>query len=287
MKSNLSLLHIVLALLTLAPMAHAERTVGNGGGLAEMRAIYLHQRLSSYLIPCVVNPASCGLNAKQALSFAQAVKASAMAVPSSLIIDPAISEEEVFQTTISNGAVIRLSPKALYFKIGATSVPKSISEIAGVLLGAYWTQSGAESKTNAIALATSLTSRFEETSSELEVRASTAASIKVHQQVLRLGEVEEIMILIEDKLKTINVTPTELESLVCESGAKPTRTDVQALRAVEANASGVTVAFEVVSDCSADVVAALNYKTIVLSFKLTPKGEIIETSVRSTMTDSL
>ncbi|RYZ71167.1 MAG: hypothetical protein EOP05_12355, partial [Proteobacteria bacterium] len=267
MKS-LKLVILLAALIHISPSAFAERTVGNGGGLAEMRAIYLHQRLSSYLIPCVVQPASCGISNEEAASFSQAVKAAAMAVPSSLVIDTSVSEAEIFVTPVSKGATIRLSPKALYAQVGSVLVPKSTSEIAGVLLAAYWTQSGAESKANAVSLAARITSRFEESSSQLPVRISSKTSILIHQQMLRLSDVEELVILVEDQAKTINATPESLDQIVCESGDKPTRSDLQALRLVNASATSVTVALEMASECA----TSMTYKTVVLSFNLNSKG---------------
>jgi hypothetical protein len=261
--------------------AFAERTVGNGGGLAEMRAIYLHQHLGHYLLPCVRNSSACDLKAADGLQFSKAVKAALKATPAELVIDHAVSAEQMFTVGAGSANTIRLSPYALYERSSGVLLPKSSAEIAGILLAAFWTQASQISKSEALEKSQTLTARFEETSDQLEVM--TSPSVVFHSQRLRLGAVEQLVLLLEGKESTVDVSSAAVAALTCGAGEQPAGSEIQNLRAASVSGTSATVLGDVVLDCA----GGLSYKTLIVRFEIDAQGEVAPKSLAIRVTDSL
>ncbi len=73
MKTSLSSLFIFLFVTFTVSAAWGQRTVGNGGGLGEMKMFYLFETLERYAVPCLERLALCRLGQREQQALAEII----------------------------------------------------------------------------------------------------------------------------------------------------------------------------------------------------------------------
>lgn len=200
-----------LSLLT-SLSSYADRNVLNGGGLAEMQAIYFYQNLHRYLNFCLHQGNQCSLGPLERRELQMISQLSQNARFEGVEILTKLSEQEVFQTEKRAGAKVSLSSSALY---QGTSVrlPRPAHDIAGIVLGAYWYQVSELSREEALEKSFALSKMFEQEMTSFSV--SEQPLVLIHQMSFQFGDLTEMLFLLEDEQKTIDMTDEIVEQISC------------------------------------------------------------------------
>ncbi len=260
----------------------AERTVLQGGGLAEMRMIYLHQHLPQYLIPCRTNIQKCGMSEAEGEDLTKILTAAQASSSENLILDADFSGAKVFQTERSVGAPIRVSVEALYDE-GEIQVAKSTAELAAILLAAYWWQVSEQPKDFLLARSSEITSLFQTNGTEFKI--SDRFSISVHQQSIQFGEVVELLLAIEDSEKTFEFSNRLALAIGCEDGSEPKDISLENWRQSlhgSPDEKNITTFADLSFQCDQTRI----YQILVLKFLIEDAGTVRSDSLKISVRDS-
>jgi hypothetical protein len=128
---------VLLFLIMLTSLfSHAQRVVGNGGGLSEMQAIYFNEKLDSFLNLCIKSSNPCSLNSSRQNSLSMVLKNHKLDV-AKIKLHFSSDLISAFETERNPGSDITFNSKKLYKSEG---VPADSSYIVGLVLAARWTQ---------------------------------------------------------------------------------------------------------------------------------------------------
>lgn len=252
-----------------------ERTVRGGGGLGEMKAIYLHQNLGLFLDPCFRRPKACGLEGRDAQALGLAFEAIKAGRFNSLEIDASLPESEIFSTEDRMGAPILLSAHALYRVDGSS---RTGAEIAGFLLAAFWSQVDQRPKRVLLEIAERVTRDLTESVRRFAISASPV--LVVNHYEFRLGERVDRVLVLEDRKRSLDVSdrlPKELA--LCRMGL-----NFENWRATGWTREGrVSLRADVRARCGDEP----RYRVLVVEFLLSTDGSIEPASLVFKVRDSI
>ncbi|MES2855053.1 MAG: hypothetical protein V4692_04275 [Bdellovibrionota bacterium] len=278
----LSVLSITALLVSVVTPSSAERSAGNGGGLGEMKLIYLHQHLGQYLAPCLNPNNPCNLEREERIDFAKALEASRVTKASDLIVDRDLKSDVIFTTERRVGAEVRVSAASLYVPVSnpdfEMQIPNPASQIAAILLAAFWSQVSDKPKSEILDASFRITSQFKDR--RVEISLSSDPKLAVHEQRLIFNGVDQLILGLEDSEKTINFSHLLSEKLPCELA----ETSFETWRF--AGSRGDQEHFilaDVVSHCAG---ALSRYHALQLSFSIDEKSLLIEDSLKLKIRDS-
>lgn len=195
---------------TKKPSVNGIRNVGNGGGLAEMRTIYLHQNLDRFLKICLSPDNTCSLSSATQADWKKIAAAHAIDSAKYIIsFKPTLEGTDGFAI---NGNQLIIASASLYKDL---ETPKRFGELLAFVVAIRSQIVGSKNSfaTN-LQIATDVFSKMKV--EESSHRATGVPSLlRVSQLKANDGQQLHIMYTIEDKDKTIDITEKINLALPC------------------------------------------------------------------------
>lgn len=186
---------------TKKPSENGIRNVGNGGGLAEMRIIYLHQNLDRFLKICLTTDNTCALNSVTQSDWKKIAAAHAVDSAKYIIsFKPTLDGTDGF--TIKGDQLV-IASASLYKDL---ETPKRFGELLAFIVAVRSQIIGSKNSFAAnLQIATDVFSKMKV--EESSHRATGVPSLlRVSQLKANDGQQLHILYTIEDKDKTIDIT---------------------------------------------------------------------------------
>lgn len=184
--------------------------VGNGGGLAEMRLIYLHQNLNRFLKICLTDENNCHLpldtkSEWQTLSTNQGRDGAYYIIS----FEPKIENEKGF---IITGTQLKISSQQLYVDL---ETPKKFGEILAFLIAVRQDLLGSKSSfANNLKLANDVFANLQVEESMYRV-TNISSLLRLAQLKVNDGLQSHYLISIEDQEKTLDLAALVTKALPC------------------------------------------------------------------------
>lgn len=217
----------------------------SGGGTAELKALYIHQNLASYILGCLIPANPCGLQANETIGLQELVAKHASEVQQiSIQFDPQMREPVATQPRL--GADIRISSGALYTSAG---IPQSTREIGALILAARWSHIVATPLPALLARARTILGSFQDHSERVTIGDFNSV---VNFQMSRwlFQNLEQVVMLIEDAGGTTDITGLAQRALPCGRLLDWHWTNMRsAIRTPTSNGMAAVVAIDGVSTC--------------------------------------
>ncbi len=258
---------------------YADRNVLNGGGLAEMQAIYFYQNLHRYLNFCRHQGNQCSLNQLEQQEIQTISKLSQNARFEGIEVLTMLSEQEVFQTEKRAGAKISLSSSSLYQGTN-DRLPKPAHEIAGIVLGAYWYQVSELSREEALEKSFALSKMFVQEMTTFSISGNPL--VLVHQMSFQFGDLTEMLFLIEDERKTIDMTDEIVEQISCRHERPKFLFENWRRGYFQGSQNHLFLIAEVTTFCGEE----RKFHQFLLNLQLRSNGEIIENTLNSRLRET-
>lgn len=184
--------------------------IGNGGGLAEMRVIYLHQNLDRFLRICLTANNVCQLS-NQTRSEWQNLVQRQVKDGSYYVISfvPTLSMQSGYKVEDTQ---LTIASQSLYIGL---EIPKQFGELLAYVIAVRQDMAGSEqSFTQNLEIATSVFKALKVEES-LSLAAGLPSLIRIAQVTAFDGQNKHFLFSIEDKDKTIDITALVGQALPC------------------------------------------------------------------------
>jgi hypothetical protein len=201
--------YVLLSFLFGTGIAHGGvRTVGKGGGYAEMQAILINSQMAFWSEVCLKTPAPCGLANEEARRLKAATAGSFTLDVNPQCTEPAIAIHAPDAATLASCVLYR----------DGEAVAKDFRDIAGWVLVARLMASQGDSLESAQVLALKVFRDYQQQEQRLAVSLSESTVLFHSLQVKRDSESYNIISL-EGKTSAFDITPQIENLLGCGPGA--------------------------------------------------------------------
>ncbi|MFZ3228841.1 MAG: hypothetical protein WA160_01455 [Pseudobdellovibrio sp.] len=208
----MKLINAILLFVSLMSFnAFAIRNVGNGGGLAEMRLIYLHQNLNRFLQICLTKENNCELSSQVQLEW-QNLSAGQLKDSTSFVISFSPTKPENEKGYLVSKNEIIISSQMLYVDM---EVPKKFGELLAYIIAVRLDVEGSANK---------FTTNFEQAKnifSNMKIEESSykgagaSVSFEVSQIKVFDGSLVHVLIALEDQNKAYNLSGLFTKAIPC------------------------------------------------------------------------
>lgn len=189
----------------------AERVIGNGGGFAELKAIYLNQNLGGLFQTCAKAENLCQLDQN---SFADFQRLLALDEKESASVEIRFSLH--LPTPVSTrrelGDAILINSSLLYDEHG---FPKPTQKIAALVLAGRWAHVSKLPLEQILIESQNLTASFSEISDSKSVGTLLGEAVVFHQARLQYAQTESVFVALEDKAQSLDLTTAVQSVLTC------------------------------------------------------------------------
>ncbi|MNJ94908.1 hypothetical protein D3C87_126120 [compost metagenome] len=255
----------IILILLLAGVSHAGvRTVGKGGGYAEMQAILINSQMSLWSEICLSNPEACKLSNEEV-----SLLTSSLSSPFVLEMNPECAEPTI---TVLNKNAASIASCALYQDNQA--IAKNFSEIATWVLAARLMAIQNMPLKSATDIALKIFQKYEQREQRLAIVLSGSSALVHFLQIQRESAIHNI-VSIEGKSSAVDITPLVQEVLTCEGGSLH-HWNLNLLSAQELDPTKAFVESEVAWQCT----GSSSYRATLQIVFAAPQSEILANSVR-------
>lgn len=194
-------------------LAGGVHVVGNGGGFAEMQAVYFHQELGRIIGVCAASNDPCRLGASVASDFAALVRAHEQEVKSVKIsFSPVLAGDLIFATERRLGAEIQFSNTHLYEADGAE---KSAQDVLALVLAARWSHVNALMPIEDLVRISQTFARMVRIDSKSSRIATSHDKLALHDITLSLKSGSRHALFLEDERMTRDLSLMLEKELPC------------------------------------------------------------------------
>lgn len=211
MFSQKPFLSAALVLFLLAsPSAQAIRSVGNGGGLAEMRVVYLFQNLNRFLRVCLTPANACHISNETFLDWSLIFSEKSSAKNDYLVsFETELPEPKGY---VLDGLKLKISHNMLYLDLNS---PKNFNELLAFVISVKQDLIGSRlSFADNLQIAQLIFKdlKMEESSHKV---AGLPSLLSLSQLKVFDGVTHHLIVGLEDEEKTINLSEAISKSLPC------------------------------------------------------------------------
>lgn len=200
---------LVLGLSLFAAPAFAQIHVTNGGGLAELKVIYLHQQLATFLQPCLGADNACALTGDERGDLVRLVGGHAGEARDVRIeFSESLPAGEILRTEPRPGAPLVVSSRALYAPSGAAF---PVAELGAIVLAGRWSHVNGKPFAALIARTRLLFAGLRGDFAPLVLREQPP--VLAHLPRLRFLSVWRQLVMIEDGRGTVDFTAAVVRAL--------------------------------------------------------------------------
>lgn len=186
-----------------------DRHVTNGGGLAELKIVYFHQQLATFLQPCLGMGNPCALDAVEKNEFIQLMNLHGREARDVRIeFSERLPPMTVLRTEPRPGAPLEISSQSLYAASGS-ALP--VSELGAILLAGRWTHVSPRPFADLLSRSRALFAGLRGDFPPILLR--DRPPVFMHLPRLQFFSVSRQLILIEDRRTTFDFTEAVMRSL--------------------------------------------------------------------------